>query len=172
MLIKDILTIWCCPSPLPQSLYSCSSISRLTPRQQDLKKIHSGASYLYFTNKIMLEPWCPFFFNFPFVETALSDLNCSHMYYNWIILLDHNSLKICHLQQSAKFDNWLRKLKCVFAEKFSWENLWHRSRRLVAVGEPNFNNSIFNTLFNAVTAHGELKKLIYDLIKMLLNQPK
>ena len=172
MLIKDILTIWCCPSPLPQSLYSCSSISRLTPRQQDLKKIHSGASYLYITNKIMLEPWCPFFFNFPFVETALSDLNCSHMYYNWIILLDHNSLKICHLQQSAKFDNWLRKLKCVFAEKFSWENLWHRSRRLVAVGEPNFNNSIFNTLFNAVTAHGELKKLIYNLIKKLLNQPK
>ena len=28
----------------------------------------------------------------------------------------------------------------------------------MAVGEPNFNNSIFNTLFNAVTAHGELKK--------------
>ena len=171
MLIKDILTIWCCPSPLPQSLYSCSSISRLTPRQQDLKKITPELRIC-----ILLIRSCwnlgVLFFNFPFVETALSDLNCSHLYYNSIILLDHNSLKICHLQQSAKFDNWLRKLKCVFAEKFSWENLWHRSRRLVAVGEPNFNNSIFNTLFNAVTAHGELKKLIYDLIKMLLNQPK
>ena len=44
---------------------------------------------------------------------------------------------------------------------------------MVAVGDPNFNNSIFNTLFKDVTAHGELKKkLIYDLIKMLLNQPK
>ena len=40
------------------------------------------------------------------------------------------------------------------------------------MGDPNFNNSIFNTLFKDVTAHGELKKLIYDLIKMLLNQPK
>ena len=29
---------------------------------------------------------------------------------------------------------------------------------MVAVGDPNFNNSIFNTLFKDVTAHGELKK--------------